>query len=396
MTLPRVTEDPALQRPSVSVVIPTCANATSLQRTIASVLDTGYEPLEILVVENRPPAESTRKLVEDVFAHERVRYLEEPRRGASWARNAGLDRATGEIVAFTDDDVVVDPSWIDRAVAAFETVENTACVTGRIVPLALDTPSRVLFAELTTFDKGTDRRVFRLPESRLAEPLFPYVAGHIGSGANIFIRRSVAIEMGGFDPVLGPGTASVGAEDLDLFVRLAQGGRTIIYDPTVVLMHDNPDGHGALRVHACKYGIGVTAMLGKQLLRGPGRLRLLRLIPAGIRYVVNPHSRKNVMKSGDYPVSLERLERIGMLLGPAAYLLSLTASTARKLARAKQFSRRAPPRPSPTAEHESDPSATRPASRGRRRAAAVRAVVSATGARADARRRPRSPRGPRR
>ena len=325
----RITPRPPAARPSVTVVIPTCANPAPLRRAIASVLATGYAPLEVIVVENRPPAASTRRIVEDAFVQHEVRYLEEPLRGASFARNTGLAHARGEIVAFTDDDVLVEPTWIERGVAAFAIAENTACVTGRILPLTADTRSKVLFAELTSFDKGSQVQVFRLPESRLVNPLFPYVAGHMGSGANIFIRRDVAVAMGGFDPVLGPGTLAVGAEDLDLFIRLAHSGRTIVYDPSVRLRHDNPDGQQELRRHAYKYGMGLTALLGKHLLHGPARIAMLRLIPAGIRYLRNPESRKNVMKSCDYPASLEWLERFGMILGPAAYLSSLVASTVR-------------------------------------------------------------------
>ena len=329
----RITPRPPSARPSVTVVIPTCANPEPLRRAIASVLATGYAPLQVIVVENRPPAASTRGVVEEAFAGHEVLYLEEPRRGASFARNTGLAHARGEIVAFTDDDVLVEPTWIERGVAAFAKAQDTACVTGRILPLAADTRSKVLFAELTSFDKGSHVQVFRLPESRIVNPLFPYVAGHMGSGANIFIRREVAIALGGFDPVLGPGTFAVGAEDLDLFIRLAHSGRTIVYDPAVRLRHDNPDGQQELRRHAYKYGMGLTALLGKHLLRGPARIAMLRLIPAGIRYLRNPESRKNVMKSGDYPASLEWLERCGMILGPPAYLASLVASTVRNVRR---------------------------------------------------------------
>ena len=328
----------ATQPPSVSVVIPTCADAVVLERTIASVLSTRYEPMEVLVVENRPPAASTRRVVEEVFGRGPVRYIEEPRRGASWARNAGLARASGEVIAFTDDDVVVDIDWIEVAIAAFRETPNAACVTGRILPLARGTRPQVLFHQLTTFDKGSERQVFRLPESRGVHPLFPYVAGHIGSGANIFIRRDVALQMGGFDPNLGPGTPALGGEDLDLFIRLVHAGHTIVYSPGVTLMHDDPDDLAELRRHAYRYGVGVTAMLAKQLLRGPAPVKFLRSVPAGIRYVRNPNSRKNVMKCRDYPPALERLERAGMLLGPAAYLLSITAAAAVERARAVRAS----------------------------------------------------------
>ena len=324
-------EDAVFDGVAVSVVIPTCANARPLERTIGSILATGYEPLEILVVENRPPAPDTRRLIEEAFARDPVHYLEEPRRGASLARNAGLAQAQGEIVAFTDDDVVVDPGWIDNAVAAFASADDVTCVTGRILPLSLTSPTQLLFEQFAAFDKGGERRVFRLPESRKTDPLFPYVAGHIGSGANIFIRRDAALAMGGFDPVLGPGTPTVGGEDLDLFIRLAYGGRTIVYEPAVTLRHDHPDHPAGLHRHAYQYGIGLTAMLGKQLLHGPDRVKLLRVIPAGMRYGFSPRSRKNVMKASDYPRRLDLLERSGMMLGPIAYLLSLAQSHGRKL-----------------------------------------------------------------
>lgn len=318
-------------RRTVSVVIATCANPKALERAITSVLETGYEPLEVVVVENRPPAPSTRRVVEDLSGKGRVRYFEEPRPGVSWARNAGLASVDAELVAFIDDDVVVDKAWIESAIAAFESPEHASCVTGRILPLELQTPSQAVFDQFAAFDKGAERRVFRSEESRRADPLFPYAAGHIGSGANIFVKHDVVMGMGGFDPRLGPGTVTVGGEDLDLFIRLAHAGRTIIYDPAVMLKHDHPDTASALRRHAYYYGIGLTAVLGKQLLHGPARAKLLRTIPAGIRYGLDPTSRKNAMKSQDYPKSLDVLERIGMLLGPVAYLLSLAKSGTRKL-----------------------------------------------------------------
>lgn len=281
------------------------------------------------MVENRPPAPATRTLVEDRFAGQAVRYVEEPTPGLSRARNAGLAHADGDIVAFTDDDVVVDERWVHRAVAAFAQAGDVACVTGRILPLMLQTPAQRLFDQLAAFDKGVERRVFRLEETRAVEPLFPYVAGHVGSGANMFVQRDVALRMGGFDPMLGTGTPTLGGEDLDLFIRLAHDGVAIVYDPTVMILHDHPDSLAGIRRHAYSYGIGVTAMLAKQLIRGPQRRQMLQRIPAGVRYALSPNSRKNRQKSSEYPRTLDTLERLGMIVGPWTYLLSLAESVRR-------------------------------------------------------------------
>lgn len=314
-------------RPAVTVVIATCRRVLELERTLRSILATGYEPLEVIVVENRPPADETRALMQREFSHVPIRYVEEPRRGGSAARNAGLANADGEIVAFTDDDVVVDRAWITNALQTLERNSDVACVTGRILPLGAETPLQKLFSDLSVFDKGPVPRVFRMPETRVDLPLFPYVAGHIGSGANIVIRREVAQKMGGFDPMLGPGTPALGGEDLDLFIRLVLSDYTIVYDPSVIIFHDNPNSVRDIRSHAYHYGVGFTAMLTKQLVYGPRRLDLLRAIPSGTRYLFDPASRKNAFRaSSGYPRSLEVLEYLGMAFGPVAYLGSTALS----------------------------------------------------------------------
>ena len=118
----------------------------------------------------------------------------------------------------------------------------------------------------------------------------------------------------------------MGGEDLDLFIRLVQNGFSIVYDPSVIVFHDDPDSLRELRGHAYRYGIGLTAMLTKHLVRGPDRFELLRAIPAGVRYLLDPGSRKNIQKASDYPKMLKALEYCGMLLGPVAYAARLTGS----------------------------------------------------------------------
>jgi GT2 family glycosyltransferase len=308
---------------SVSVVVTTCRNTARLERCLRSILASRYSRLDVIVVENRPGTGATRRLLSERFAGEvRVRYVEESRPGLSWARNAGLAAAEGELVAFTDDDVVVDPEWVHRAVRAFDRAPDVACVTGLILPSHLETDSRLILEQFAAFSKGFDARVFRLPDAREEHPLLPHTPGLIGSGANIVVRADVAHGVGGFDTGLGTGTPAAGGEDLDLYIRLLRGGHAVAYEPSAIVWHEHPDGSFRLRRQVFRHGVRLGATLTKQLARGPERLELLRSVPAGVRYAREPSSHKNAGKTDDYPRSLKWLERVSTLLGPAAYLAS--------------------------------------------------------------------------
>ena len=307
---------------SVSVVVTTCRNPSALERCVRSILDCEYDDLELIVVENRPGSGATRRMLAREFGDSgRVHYLEEPRAGLARARNAGLRAASGDIVAFTDDDTVVDPGWIHRLARRFQ-CEDVDCVTGLILPLELETESQLLLEQFAGFGKGFRRQTYRFRETDDGAAVYPYAPGAIGSGANTAVRRTVALELGGFDPMLGAGTPSAGGEDLDLYIRLILSGRAIGYEPSAVVWHQHPDGPETFRSQVYRYGVGLGAMLAKQLLRGPARRELLRAVPAGLRHAADPASRKNTAKGAEYPRGLDWLERGGMLLGPAAYALS--------------------------------------------------------------------------
>jgi GT2 family glycosyltransferase len=252
-----------------------------------------------------------------------VRIIDVPRPGLSNARNAGIGVARGEIVAFVDDDVVVDERWAHTVVGAFDD-PSVGCVTGLIVPLSLGTREQALFDEFAGFGKGTEPQAFDLAAGRRDGTLFPYAAGTFGSGANTAIRTSIARALGGFDCRLGAGTPARGGEDLDMYVRLMLRGERLVYEPSAIVFHEHPDNREGVRERAFGYGVGLTAMLTRQLVAGP-RLRLLRAIPAGIRHALDPRSRKNAGRSATYPRALTALERLGMAFGPIAYALSSRA-----------------------------------------------------------------------
>jgi GT2 family glycosyltransferase len=305
--------------PSISVVVTTCEGNTTLIRCINSILACDYKDAEVIVVDNRPQTSSATAALNEHFANDaRVRYTREALPGLSYARNAGLRLADGEIVAFTDDDVVVDENWLQAIANAF--VPGVGCVTGLIMPLVIDTPAQALFERFAGFGKGFERRCFELAD-RDEDRLFPYAPGTFGSGANTALRKSLAERLGGFDVKLGTGTVARGGEDLDLYIRLLLAGEKIVYEPAALLYHEHPSDAQGLRRRAFDYGVGLTAMLTKQLFDGPRR-PLLRAAPAGISYLLDPKSRKNVSRGDGYPRKLVLLEAFGMLVGPFAYALS--------------------------------------------------------------------------
>jgi GT2 family glycosyltransferase len=312
--------------PSVSVVVNTCGDSPSALRAEASALACDPAPMEVIVVENRPQGSPVAAALACRFGDSApVRYVEEPRPGLSIARNTGLAAATGEIVAFTDDDVVVDVHWVARLVAAFASEPRAGCVTGLILPADLETDGQVRIEQFAGFGKGYDRRVYRLSEP--TSPLFPFAAGEFGSGASTALRAHVARGLGGFDPALGTGTVARGAEDLDMFIRVLLSGQALVYEPAAILWHQHPGGARGVRRRAFGYGVSLSALITKYLVGGHAPAILARA-PAAWRFMRDPTSRKNAGKPHDFPVSLEWIERLGMLVGPIAYLRS------RRLARA--------------------------------------------------------------
>jgi glycosyltransferase involved in cell wall biosynthesis len=329
------TQDPR----SVSVVVTTRGNRTTLERCLRSVLDSDYEDFDVIVVDHGSPSPDTPRMLVTQFPGERrLRYLEEPWSSASMARNAALAQATATVVAFLDDDVVVDPYWIRRSIDALLAEADVVCVTGRSAsPQVRDATGfapelRAEGWEHRTYRRaeGWERRTYRQSDTHNGHPLLACTAGGLGAGAGTVILASVARELGGFDVALGPATPACGGEHIDLLVRLLRRGYTISYEPTAIVWREHPAGAQARRRQIYRYGIGLGAIISKRLIAGPARRAWLGAIPAAVRYARDPAPQLDGDKLSRYPLRLRWLMRLGLLLGPFAYLWSAFLVRARR------------------------------------------------------------------
>ncbi|MGX6608065.1 glycosyltransferase family 2 protein [Micromonosporaceae bacterium Da 78-11] len=305
----------------ISVVIGTRDRTESLLRCLASLTRVHHSSFEVLVVDSAPTSARTAEALAGRSWPFPLRYLSTDRPGVAYAHNLALREASGEILAFTDDDVEVDPWWLAALADAF-TVEGAACVTGLILPAELDTPAQLLLEEFGGYARGFDRRVFSLADPP-SDPLFPFTVGRCGSGANMAFRADWLRGRGGFDPATGTGTPARGGDDLAAFADVLLDRRALVYEPAALVRHWHHREYGQLRTVAHSYGYGLGAYLTATIVRRPrAAAMMMRRAAKAYRYLTAPTSTKNQGKAADFPAELTRLERIGLLLGPGSYLKS--------------------------------------------------------------------------
>lgn len=217
--------------PRFSVVVCTRNRGDSLRRTCASVLQLREPPggWELLIIDNGSTEPKTHETIDSVVAcaPNRVRAVFEQRLGLSHARNRAALAASGEILAFLDDDATPDPNWLLALADAFD--DSNADIVGGRVYLRLSQPPPAWMREfhhvyLSAFDLG-DRPLWLRYDS------YP-------RGTNLALRRGVLSRCGGFSGALGrKGTTLLSGEEIELCVRAERAGARILYSPDAVVHH---------------------------------------------------------------------------------------------------------------------------------------------------------------
>jgi GT2 family glycosyltransferase len=304
--------------PSVTVAGCTRDRAAELPLCLEALAALAYQNLEIIVVDNAPGDDTTERLVKTRYTA--MRYVCEPRPGLNWARNRAILEAHGEIIAFTDDDVVVDTKWLEALARVFAESPEVMAVTGLVVPYELETEAQILFERFNGFSKGFDRKRYRIDPDSGRKEKFHIRAGRFGTGANMAFRRSLFDKIGLFDPALDVGTVTNGGGDLEMFFRVIQEGYTLIYEPEALVWHRHRRDYAGLRKQLRGWGTGCYAYLVRSALAYPNmRYDIIRF---GLKWLWKGNFRRllrNLLRPSGVPNALIWDQMRGSFIGLFRY-----------------------------------------------------------------------------
>jgi GT2 family glycosyltransferase len=243
----------------VSVLVATRDRADDLEKCVSSVLASSHAPLEIIVIDQS--AVPIRLPLDP-----RVVVLRPNTVGKTSALNLGLKRATGSVLAFTDDDCTVPADWIARGLERLRSFPDVGLIFGALTAAPHD-PAVSLIPSF-------------MPPAFEVHKGLQSAQVRAGAGANMFARRSLFDAIEGFDERLGPGAPFRSCEEFDLYYRTLASGFAVVRDPDNPVVHwgvrSTQDGSGERLIR--DYWFGEGAVLGKHI-----RARDRRALNLGVR-----------------------------------------------------------------------------------------------------------------
>jgi len=215
----------------ISVIICTHNRAEMLRETLQSWLSVqnAGPDVELIVVDNNS-TDHTRQVVEAFrpACPSQLRYVFETNTGLSHARNRGIKEASGNIVAFVDDDVYFDKEWLYALLKAFNDNPEISCVGGKSIPkFDGDKPDWITGNILKFYgatNYGDQDRLMTFPE-------YP-------PGLNMAFRKTVFEQVGNFNVNLGRIKNSLlSNEEREIFYRISKADLKVFYASKAILHH---------------------------------------------------------------------------------------------------------------------------------------------------------------
>ena len=206
------------------MVIPTYNRYKDLKGCLCSIFGLKTKPYEVIVVDSNS-ADDTEKL-KVCFP---IKFVSISKRNRQRARNLGISMASGNIIAFLDDDVLVHKEWLNQIIKLYIN-DSVGGVGGRVIPYGASDKFHVKISRGAVgkvFSNGLVIGNFDLPSRTLIE-----VDSLIG--CNMSFRRKLLLKVGGFDENY---TGTGYRDDTDLCIRIRRLGYKLLYNPNALVWH---------------------------------------------------------------------------------------------------------------------------------------------------------------
>lgn len=235
--------------PAVTVVVPVRNGEETIESLLDSLNNLNYESdkVEVIVVDGNS-TDKTREIVKNYP----VKLVIENKKGLNIARNIGIKKSKGEIVAFTDSDCIVPSNWITKIVENFKDPQ-VSCVGGSAKALNSDFVSQYADNSIVRLMPFFRKR----EELDKVRPFFRHPAG-----CNMAYRRKVAEEIGYFDEKI-----QYGFDEVEFADRVCKAGYKMVLDPKVMVWHKHRSTLGEFLKQNFQYGRGSGLVLKRNRLK---------------------------------------------------------------------------------------------------------------------------------
>jgi glycosyltransferase involved in cell wall biosynthesis len=232
---------PLATAPKATVIVAAYNAASTLGECLSSIRELNYPDYETIVVDD-----GSTDATAEIASHAGVRTVRIEHNGLAAARNAGIEAAAGEVVAFIDADARADRDWLYHLIETIKRRDAAAAAGPSFAPDPKSSRAAAMAAA-----PGLPREV-RAGDDRLLQLC----------GCNMAITKTALVKAGGFDPMF-----TAAGDDVDLSWRLAAADETLAYAPGAVVIHERRATLSAYLRQQRGYGVGEGLLFRKYPLR---------------------------------------------------------------------------------------------------------------------------------
>jgi len=244
----------------ISLVVPTTELSSNLIDLLEDLSSCGYfdrNDIEVIIVEN---SKQSCKDLNDKVTGYGAKYTFQPVSGQAAALNKGISEASGEYIAFTDDDVrIQNRRWLDQLKEAFEKYPDLGYASGNIKAFSMSTPVQKMWENKGGLSKGNSSNYYTeefFHQKRWKGLPLRFIA----AGANSMIPKNVLKEVGNYNELFGCGSPVGHSQSHEICYKVLQKGYSSYYDANAIVLHNHPETEKELLKKMYDYGIGDTAI----------------------------------------------------------------------------------------------------------------------------------------